>query len=300
MSKCFKCFLHFNHLKCFRTHIRHHGIEKSNAVYCVEDSCINKKFSNLSSFTQHFNTYHETLKTQIPSPELKNPRCSLDETDKEENVLPGFEGNKHFEDTSLDTLKTDIENLREAFNVFIPKLYKNPRIPKKEVQGIVENSQFLVQMIYSTLNPLIAQLKGNPQNIEYISELGNIIFYLQHPFQGLHSEYSRIKTFESEGTFIAPETCVIGEHLVSSSSSTHSLRPNELTAQFIPLRSMLKTLLEQPNVLHKIFDFHAYIQRNSNVLLNLMSGKAWKKHSNISGKYIFPLFLYSDDFECGN
>ncbi|GBN71716.1 hypothetical protein AVEN_270917-1 [Araneus ventricosus] len=94
-----------------------------------------------------------------------------------------------------------------------------------------------------------------------------------HPFQGLHSEYSTIKTFESEGTFIAPETCVIGEHLFSSNSPTHSIRPNELTAQFLPRRSMLKTLLEQPNVLHKILDFHAYIQRNSNVLLNLMRGK---------------------------
>lgn len=79
--------------------------------------------------------------------------------------------------------------------------------------------------------------------------------YLHNPFQGLHSEYFRIKTFVSEGTLIAPETCVIGEHLVPSSSSTHSLRPTELTAQFIPLRSMLKTLLEQSEVLKKYLTF---------------------------------------------
>lgn len=167
MPKCFKCLLHFNDLKCFKTHVRHHGIQKSNVVYCVEDGCTSIKFSNLSSFMRHFNTYHKTLNTQIPSPELKNVHCITDTTNKEENVIPGFEGNKQLGETSLDTCKTDIENLREAFNVFVSKMYENPRIPRKEVQGIVEHSQFIVQMIYSSLNPIVEQLKETPKVLTY-------------------------------------------------------------------------------------------------------------------------------------
>jgi len=122
----------------------------------------------------------------------------------------------------------------------------------------------------------------------------------QNMFNGFESHYLRMKQFESCGSFIKPETYVIGTTLDEKNSGGEIvIVPTLVNGQFIPLRSVLKGFLELPNVLKTILNYMKILENSSDLLCNIIQGKLWKETiaPKFLDKLVLPLILYFDDYE---
>lgn len=74
---------------------------------------------------------------------------------------------------------------------------------------------------------------------------------------------------------------------------------------YVPLKHSLKIFSQIPNMFENICNYIEYLKFQSiysNIVTNLMQARLWqRKYANekVDG-ILLPLFLYYDDFECGN
>lgn len=127
---------------------------------------------------------------------------------------------------------------------------------------------------------------------------------IQSPFKGLDTEWQRLKIFRSTGALISPEAIVVGADTRFRIKNTNkTFDCEEATIQYIPIYLVLKRFLELPSVLSQIklyAEFLSY-QDSIDVVSNFIQGDLWGKIKNVTdGKFILPLFIYTDDFETNN
>lgn len=298
MPKCYSCFVKIDDIKIFSTHVGHHGL-RSKRIPCVEDACIHKPiekrlYSTFSAFLRHYRHIHSGNTRQLDQDQPSACPKSA------EPIQSPMEVDPPPDDPNLDTdpfQVTDTSNInlvKAELDLFIARLYYDYKIPRSTVQSVVKSAESLISVVHSFLDPILSPIVQECTNKDALMELQELMKYLSNPFQEIHSEYSRIKTYTKQGTFIPPETYEIGQALAASPECITEV----LTAQFIPLRQTLKAFLEEPDVMKKILEFKESI-KNSPFLLNFMNGEEWKRIEMSVNKFILPLWLYNDDF-CPN
>jgi len=67
----------------------------------------------------------------------------------------------------------------------------------------------------------------------------------------------------------------------------------------ISIAFILKKFFEIPNIFTKTIDYLTKLQSEKNIS-NIMQTEFWKLKTSGSNEITLPLFLYEDDFECGN
>lgn len=137
-------------------------------------------------------------------------------------------------------------------------------------------------------------------SLHEMNELTKMFDSCQNMFNGFESQYLRMKQFESCGSFIKPETYVIGTTLDEKNCPGEiAIVPSLVSGQFIPLRLVLKGFLELPNVLKTILDYMKILENNLDFFCNIIQGKLWKENiaPNLLNKLVLPLIFYFDDYE---
>ena len=195
---------------------------------------------------------------------------------------------------------SEIEILKNELHCFVSAMYSNPKITRKHIQVTLEHVQSITNVISSLLRPLFLKMKVNStDSVDTADILEQILKLLDNPFQGVETEYKRLKTYKEAGTYISPEPHELGEYKVPSPSSG-TIQTRTLTAQHIPLRSLLKTFLEVPGIFPKVMEWRDNLKKISHSMVDVTHGETWKKNFSSSDKLMLPVSIYADDFECGN
>ncbi|CAM4448958.1 unnamed protein product [Leuciscus chuanchicus] len=165
----------------------------------------------------------------------------------------------------------------------------------------IDDDSFLLldENTIATLIPKIGAL-GQDKSIE-AQELNHQFQAASEPFKGLETEYRQMKYFMQSGNFIQPiEETFPGisyvQHIDSSSGAVKQISTRD-TFQRIPLRPLLKKILELPGIMSKVV---AWQKSTNGLLQDFCDGELCQNHALFSQEVSIPLLIYIDDVETVN
>lgn len=185
----------------------------------------------------------------------------------------------------------------------VSSLYGNPTIPRNCVQHVVKHLQQLFEEGVTEAFTNFTQhlYLQNEISHECRNSVNNLLNAFIEPLQNLDTEHKRFREFTRQGTYIAPIQIVFGDTLKRVKERGQlTLRPSPCTAQFIPLRNVLKCFFSLDGVLTEVLQFVSKCSSDV-VLTNFCQGTVWKHNIRKShDKVVLPLVMFFDDFETGN
>lgn len=180
------------------------------------------------------------------------------------------------------------------------KWYSNSIIPRKIIQVLFNDIRQFNNSFLSLLKDKMLEVKYDSNHTKDILLMFD---QLSNPFSSISSEHLRFKTFDEIGILIRPRLVDIGCRLNDKMKAGRVIfEPKVFQMSFVPLRHVLKTILQDCNLLEVIIKFMNHLESNSNKCVsNFVQCKLWKsKLEKNSQKILLPLFLYFDDFEINN
>jgi hypothetical protein len=313
MLFCYVCNNGFANASLLATHMKHaHNFTVSSQYICKQGNCL-RNFQSLYSFKRHLNTQHrgDFAEPPVIVQIIPNPGDEIQHHDNVPFEPPVIEPNIENEvQLNPEIGPNEFSHLiQNSSSAYMAKLYDNSKITRSQIQSIVcDTSEFLASGFVNILKDKVLRvLPQGPEHHVAVSEIEQMFTTLENPFQGLETEYCRMKYFESNSFFVAPQSYVIGERVVQETILDNIvLTTKTVTGQFIPLRKTLKCFFELPEVLNKTLQHYdmEFNSRAGNVISNFVQGELWQNvllttpAPNDSIK--FPLFIYFDDFEISN
>lgn len=121
-------------------------------------------------------------------------------------------------------------------------------------------------------------------------------------YNSLTTEYRIFKEFVKEKMFIMPQAIVVGEQEdYRRKNGVKKIVHIPITAQFIPIKDVLKLFFELPGVYQETSDYVNELSCDSPVVSNFVQSKLWKNcQQPFVDREIYPIFLHFDDYENNN
>lgn len=291
MPVCFKCLVDIKVMKVFTKHVKFHGVMPKSKMYCVNDDCNGLEFSCMSNFVRHFKRKHKYLrKSKINHRNTAhnldfNYSDSVDESVNSVNL-----------ENKSEHIKDSLGILNNTLKLFISKLYSNLTIPRNQVQFLFET---VITLMIDVLS-ISLSCTSNP-DLERPEKI--ILRNIEIVTKELSTEYRRLKLFEKDGTYIPPVPICVGNRLIPLNKNKkleHCLQRQQIPAHFIPLRLVLSKFMHQPLVMKKIIHFLNQLTEETDCLSNFMQGDYWRNREKSKDVLTLPLFLFGDDYTCGN
>jgi len=121
-----------------------------------------------------------------------------------------------------------------------------------------------------------------------------------NPFENIDTEYLRFKTLDKINVLIRPSPIIIGCMLNDKLNNGRVvLESKDFNVYFIPLRGILKKIMEHSNLFNQIMTYYNNLtsKNDNNLISSFVQSEVWKsKLSKNPDKIILPIFLYYDDF----
>jgi len=190
----------------------------------------------------------------------------------------------------------EANDIRNYVLKYIATLYNKSNVPRVIIQEIVEELQETIQNISHFHN----ELKKKLPHEDVLKNCFNISI-----LEDVKTEYRRFEYLKKSKYFIQPESVFIGDLYDDRKYGQKTiLTSKKCEGQIVPMRKILKSLLELPDFYEKILNIintdssSAYTNK---VYTNVCDGIIWKTIREYYGdQIVIPLFLYYDDFETGN
>lgn len=308
--QCQTCGKLFNTFKKYIIHTQyvHPNIFKN--FICPKKKC-KRVFNRRHTLKVHLQKIHNFYDAKginefgnnIDNTETSNISLNNAEISKD-NLNDGDvdKANEFSKDENINYLEC-FKNIHKANVVKIISELYNLDIARIRVQEILDCfSNFQSTLIESIIRMLSSSEAFEKSEIfKVISEM---LLILKNPFSELNTEFKRFQYFEESGKLLMPQKVLIGigkERFQRYSEAQMNLK--ERYAYFIPLRNLLKTFLEIPNVLKTIKDYQYNLNienKKSGNMRNIIHGSLWKNNVPNNDELVLPLLLYYDDFETGN
>lgn len=181
--------------------------------------------------------------------------------------------------------------------------WADPALPRKTVICMVNLlKKFIVEIFLPDLKVNILNSLDHPNPALKINQ---IFTRYEGIFDYVDSEKKMLKLLRSKG-YIEHDMIKIATPLIEKTEgNVCKLVPYEISQAYLPLRKSLKFFLQLPGMFSKILDYMSLSQSDeSGIINNIIQTHFWRdKFANItlsSSEILIPLFLYCDDFECGN
>lgn len=307
MPSCCFCFSEFTEIKSYFTHMK---LLHINETYfkCIENNCC-RNFSNYASFKKHIISHN---KDSLISPKaivhtvsvdnLINNNCddsstNISEPFYAENMLNQTNSDDNHKILNMDsTLK---ELIDEKVLLFITHLYADATLCRKDVQTIIDGVLDIYTEPLGLAKDMILQMV-NPSNISESDKtcIFNYLSELQNAFKGFHSEYYRFKVLRSTTNYLDPIEYIVGQRFDKIKDIG---LPKSYTAQMIPIAKVLKKFFELPDVLNETLKYIKTLLLQKEIS-NIIQTDTWRQKIKDfpSDCYVFPIFIYFDEYETGN
>ena len=287
-TECRRSFLHFDSFKKHRR--KEHGADHHDDVNFVDN------FNVLSNSTHNDNDSNPN--GNVPS----NSNCNVDDIESDYLDFVKFDQDVH----SIESVDYFVD-LRKNLTFLVSEIHSYPDMTRSRANDIVNNVSKLLTKQAEIFEKVIA-------NSSDLDTLNALIATMKEPFKflGGDTEFKRLEYFRKKTkTYIPPEQIKLGERVEydiknknnqQSQPETRPLSHRKCTAEFIPLRLVLRKFFELPGVLSDTLTYLEYLN-NTSVISNFVQGEFWRAKMNLEcyrEKLILPLFPYADEYENNN
>lgn len=299
------CSICKHNISTFDRFIKHLKLTHAyrDAYPCASIMC-GRTFSTLYSLKRHFFKNHSVhnigqVERQDTSPIVYNTSENIEKQHTDNNIA-----NDEQTFNIVDSNDNDNDINRSLCLRFVANLYCNNSVTRSLVQTIVsEVTEFVTEIGNDVLPGWKNLISKYNISDEDAMQFNNLLKNLKAPFNGLQTEYLRLKFFKESGYFFAPICHTICEYQGPKRIKgrvQHSIQ--KCTLQLMPLRQMFKAVLELPDTFITINNYIETCETdNAEYINNILQGKLWRNICKSRGeKCIFPFYIYFDEFETGN
>jgi len=226
----------------------HYSIKHPTCTYfrCVIETC-GRSFDMWNSFRKHLQNKHN-----VPNRfnECNNVTQVIDLTHSYDSNIPSHI-NIVRETELLNTSLLNFQTLLEIHaNILVSKINTKPGFPRNQVDSVIKDISTFVggNFLKILKQTVIDTLLTCHVQVENICSIEKMFESLSNPFHHLSTEYKRMMHFQSTGAYISPESYYI-DSCIEKKSSKQGVKPQmaQVTAQYIPLRHVLKKFFELPD-----------------------------------------------------
>ncbi|KAK3918512.1 Enolase [Frankliniella fusca] len=310
MLPCSICVKSFPSVNSLQTHLElEHPLNITKVMKCRVEGCL-RLLSNWKVFRRHMIRDHKfPVKVHGVKYVSHNNQAKIDVAID----MPEFNNDMEEDVSESENLVLEPRILKQTVlshaSSFVTKFYANPRIPRSHVQDVVQNVKVLLQDVVSHLMQPLTSLVNDSTKVEEEKELAvkNLLDSVLEPFENtLSTEYKRFKYLRSTGNFIEAEDYIVGDRVDHKFSDTRVTKKRvSVKGKYVPMKKILTKFFDLPGVFIRVKSYVDYleVEVQSGIISNFMQCKLWKLKSAgyyECGKFVLPIFLYFDDFECGN
>lgn len=176
--------------------------------------------------------------------------------------------------------------------------YNELSMHRRHVQTIVDSTRMFVnKIILSYLKPNVVNFAKDIDDAQY--KIEQIFNLFENPFESLDSEFKRFQYFKEQGTFVEPESYIIGQQTIGKKlNSNYVIVPTNVTGQYVSVKLVIQKLFALPNFLKEILNYMQNLSIESNVISNIIQATSYKKlQEKYPRRIIVPLIFYYDEFE---
>ncbi|KAL7295783.1 hypothetical protein TKK_0010834 [Trichogramma kaykai] len=304
MPICFKCFGNYE-INSFQSHfLNEHSQSNDYKGYkCLELDC-HRSFTNVKGFKLHWNHEHESSTTTTANvlakesceEELNEPSCSS----KTQSII-------FINDTRnlIDSQEKEKHRIAKNFQEFalskIVALNGYSMLSRKYMQDFAINSK---EILFKSLDIIEAEFKTNPNSS--VPKVLSLIASMRDSYKNIDTEDKRIAFLKEKKCYFPVNKIRIddrqqGIKRTSSGLIKKGYTCTESHVYLFPLRDMLKKIFELPNFYDAVISYKSELKKETSLVSNFVQCKLWKrKIANSGEKIVFPLFVFSDDYESGN
>lgn len=295
MWRCYICADTFDTGKAILLHLKViHSLTADSTYDCNQNDC-DRKYPNAKSFRKHLKTHSSESHNDIASgsrnahvfSDFKKPVC-IKSPEKEHVKLP------------IDKCYKDVEDSIEHLGTW---LYGHSELNRKTANDIIKQVR---QCVTRPMGMILSEhIAPHVSETPVKSELDDIIEMLKNPFSKLSTEHSLFQVLNKKGYFVYPRTFIIDVSVnIARKNNKVCLLPKKRVGIILPLTKTLKQFFEMPGVFNIITNYMRKLESDSSgSISNLIQSKHWKNkiQDDVESKeLIIPLYIYFDDFECGN
>lgn len=302
---CFKCKKTVGvDIRVFFSHLRRiHNVNSSSRYFeCCQTKC-HRTFNYIRSFKRHLAQHHIEVKAGESIQAV-----DMSEVMQERNiqVIVSQPHEEEDDDTNIsdelewDELEQDAVTDRVA--LFLAKLRAKSSMTLSTVSFVVNETSSLVFDLVSDLQKKtmsFLQRIGQSETPEG-QRLNQCFVNAAVPFQNLETEHKQMKYFAQTGYFVQPvEQPLPGvSYTQQRDSKTGIVKQIAVRDTFhrIPLRPLLKLILESPGTMEKIVEWKRKLCDTN----SLDETTVMKTSADFLTELFVPLLLYSDDCEVVN
>ncbi|KYN30159.1 hypothetical protein ALC57_00385 [Trachymyrmex cornetzi] len=279
MPSCFICGIELYTINQLHRHFKliHKLDDNHNVFKCAEVACY-QQCSNWTVFRRYLNKFH-IFATQNSSVPLEVISSSFPlSNDESVHKIPfnysnvpfydnSYVSNEFNKDENFSLSTHDFHSkfpinqfffkdvIRTHVSTLIGKLNSQPS-SRKMVQNYIEDTtDFLCTVVSLLCTDITTILHDQNVNSNIVDKICSKLGVLKNPFEGLHSEYLRLKFLKKLGFYTAPKEYIIASDMFTKKVNGKVLiNTDNVKGQYIPLRKFLKIFLELPNVLNVIMN----------------------------------------------
>lgn len=256
---CFKCKRSLGpNIRALFSHLRvvHHVFSTSSYFQCAQAGC-HRTFSIIRSFRRHLLEHVNDIGNEMGETPLVEPdNLSNSVLDAVEQC---DEDCDKIAEEQFDELEE--ENIQDRVALFLAKLRSNSSQTLSTVNFVVDHTSSLI-------SDVVGSLQRN--TVSFLREIGHSESpgtqkLLEHfacaaqPFQGFESEYKQMQYFTQSGCFVQPEEIPLPGFSYTQQRDTLTGTVRQVavrdTFQRVPLKPLLKQVLESPGTMEKIFEW---------------------------------------------
>ena len=276
---------------------------------CIENTC-SRVFLLLRSFRSHFQRDHERPNLQHPCASEDLPYENYDDSSQVDNMDVEEETNQHtckdnYPGTHAIPEISHNSNLNEmsVFHKQALKIASNfhgdMTLNRSQAERVIQNfDNFLNSDSVNSLKSLILESVDNSA----YSEIAQRFNDFQSSFSSINTEYKCFKKLREAGCLIEPEKITYNfRDEPAAGQSAPIIVDKKNSGSIIPLPALLKKFFELPNVLVETLNYMSLLESTeNNEFSNIIQTELWKNKTAGIEEIVLPIFLYEDDFECGN
>jgi hypothetical protein len=300
------CNMEFPTIQLVVKHLKSHLNDGVQKVACPFQSCINKYFSTIKSFSTHISTYHQTSDTSninvIDNHDLNDQDDLNIETDN-------FVDEPSEINDESDNIEVPYEDLIKIQLIkFYIKLEAQHCVPASIVQIVAEELKNLTQLLHEQKEEHIRKnINKNEKLIEHENDIINLCQEYEYIYK-LHNkkdadgddfstQYGRNKYFKKFFNICMPISLYLGNQKTQETAY----------CQFVPISETLKSLVNNTSFCNYIniisaenTNVESTINTENDVLSDYTDGSVYKKYHSHDVNNVIDIFLYRDDFEIVN
>ncbi|XP_066596628.1 uncharacterized protein [Prorops nasuta] len=288
-ARCTKCLklIPGNLLKYHSKYIH----KTNNFGYsCAYSSC-SRSFNTWKALRQHNKNMHEQSVVENDF-ETENSSVNMQESIMDLDVQKFSTDNNNEASSENIRCSEELSVSNIALKIAV-QLYGDVKLSRSHAAKIFKIFiETINSEIFNSIKMALLECTSNPTVHEVLKNFNNF----QSSFSKLNSEYKVFKQLRKMNCIIDPENITFGFREESYLNSVNNIKS---TGSFVPLSKILKQFLELPTILEETINYVKTLKYDEKIF-NVMQTKFWKSKSLKSDKFVLPIFLYEDDFECGN